>query len=65
MPKNVATLRLARNRLPHSVLSPSATALEIIGDTICIQIMPIIAMVKNMDCAIPAAPRLSAAPVDI
>ena len=64
-PKKVATRRFARNRFPHSVLSPSATALEIMGDTICMQMIPMIAIVKNMDCAMPDAPRLSAAPVDI
>ena len=64
-PKKVATRRFARNRFPHSVLSPSATALETMGDTICMQMIPIIAIVKNIDCAMPDAPRLSAAPVDI
>ena len=65
IPKKVATRKFALKRFPHSASSFSATALEIIGDTIWRQMMPTTAMVKNIDCAIPEAPRLSAAPVDI
>ena len=64
-PRSVATLKLARKRLPHSVLSPSATAFEIMGDTICKQMIPTTATVKKIDPAIPEAPKLSAAPEDI
>ena len=56
-----ATRKLALSKLPHSGRSPSAAALETMGETMFMQIKPTTAIVKNIEPAIPDAPRLSAA----
>ena len=59
--RNSATRKLALSKLPHSGRSPSAAALETMGETMFMQIKPTTAIVKNIEPAIPDAPRLSAA----